>query len=322
MQVPIHNQTRCISAFLAFLLHALLCFLLFFFIVYQHKQAGSLGNQQQVSNDATDIMLEDLPEGTEEAPEPESSEAPVTPLLTMPPVHQAEALSETLTPVPLPLHTMGLTHEDSCDQHSSSQESGALHVQSFSEPVTPRKIRRKRRASKINFQQIANFMRNYSQERTCQTSASDPLPDDLGEGVYIDPKGVPHRTSDAKKTDSRYAHVEDDLARMAFYSYMKGVNQGLKTAFSIHRESIYFEESAQERHILEITIIADGTVAKVVILKSFGKHDFDDYVIRTIQQYQFAPIPKQLKTSHIIKRLDATVYARAGMNQFELIINY
>ena len=199
-------------------------------------------------------------------------------------------------------------------------------------PTTARsstkKIRRRKKRPHFSFAQLASGFKNYIQNQQNSSSTTsthdwldESLKENLKDGVYIDNKGIPHRASDTKK-DPRYAHVDDELAKMAFFTYMKGVNSGLKTAFSLTKETVYFNEKREERYSLEITIIADGSVSEVRIIQAFEKREFDDYVIRTIKNYQFAPLPARLKTPHIIKRLDAIVHARAGTNRFELIINY
>ena len=240
MQVQIYKKTGYVSVLLAFLLHALLCFFLFILVIYHYKQTGSLPSHITQDQDQTDIFLDDLDNAQElESQEPEAQEIKTENQIKSEP--QAQHITQAHIPIAYPSQAQNIP-EVLNSQQTIEPDNNKILVQDPSSlmstlttsttnnyaseptiPITRRRIRKRKKASKINFQQIANYVQKYSQERSSGYSAQ-ALPEDLGDGVYIDPKGVPHRKSDSDKPkDSRYAHVDDDLAKMTFYSYMKGV---------------------------------------------------------------------------------------------------
>ncbi len=336
------NKQKYTAIALSLFIHILLLILLFFLILSQYH-GSSLGNRfgQQLTDT---IFSEPITAAPEIIPEQKIKEEAF-----------AETVEETFTspehilpslPIP-PLTAAALPPDTAVDSITEEYEPKefmpALSLDKRVIPLKtpqnqslpdllalkshPKKKRRRKKRTGFSFAKLAAGLKKYTNEQDNRPAATyhewldESLKEKLKDGVYIDNKGIPHRASDVKK-DSRYAHVDDELAKMAFFSYMKGVNSGLKNAFSLTKETVYFHEKSEERYSLELTIIADGSVSEVRILQHFEKREFDEYVIRTIKNYQFAPLPKRLKTPHIIKRLDAIVHARAGTNRFELVINY
>ena len=319
---------------LSLFIHLCLLILLFFLILSQY-QGSSIGNQ--LGKELTDTLFyEPISTQPEEITEPEL-EDDLEPIPSVTDSINSSIPEETVQNYTAPTTlmqeeqqnpTLPALGRDAIALQAPESETVALPATTAT-PTRPgtKKIRRRKKRPGFSFAKLAQGFKNYNDKKLENASSvhhewlDESLKEKLKDGVYIDNKGIPHRASDVKK-DPRYAHVDDELAKMAFFTYMKGVNTGLKNAFSMTRETVYFDEKREEKYSLEIIIIADGSVSEVRILQHFEKREFDDYVIRTIKSYQFAPLPARLKAPHIIKRLDAIVHARAGTNRFELHINY
>lgn len=330
----VYRKQRYRAIVLALIIHAVLWFVLFVVVLYKYQQATTADGRLGVSQSGVDTLFSDMPEAIAQA-----VESIVAPLVSAVPAEEelvstTAADDETENESSVEEQDKELTQKDILQiAHSTDMPlipvttPDAMENRVFSQDQPPNRLvvpkKRKRKSSKFPPGVFAQLAQKYV-EQYGSANGSSSLRSDIGDGIFVDVKGVPHRKSDqqSRSQDKRYAHVEDELAKMTLYSYMSGVSKGLKTAFALTRESVYFEEDLEECHTVEFTIGPDGSVKDAQIVLSFGKHDFDDYVIRTIKSYQFSPIPKQLKTTHIVKRVDARVRARAGRNQFELIIQY
>ena len=336
------SKQKYTALVLSLFIHLFILIILFFLILSQYH-GSSLGNK--LGKELTDTLFyEPITTASEKVSEPEIKEEAFAAA-----AEEALAATEDISPsLPVPTLTPtapateravdSITEEyqssDLMPAPSLDRAASALHTAETelikalpALKAHPKKIYRRKKRPGFSFAKLGAGLKKYTNQQNNSSAAThhewldESLKEKLKDGVYIDNKGIPHRASDVKK-DPRYAHVDDELAKMAFFSYMKGVNSGLKNAFSLTKETVYFNEKSEERYSLELTIIADGSVSEVRILQHFEKREFDEYVIRTIKNYQFAPLPKRLKTPHIIKRLDAIVHARAGTNRFELVINY
>jgi hypothetical protein len=325
------NRQKYTAIALSLFIHIFLLVLLFFLILSQYR-GSSIGNQ--FGKEITDTLFyEPISTQPEEIIEPETESELDSAAAAVADNINSSIPEETIQNYTAPT-TLMLEEQQQATLPALGRDAIALQVPESESVILPKntrpgtkKIRRRKKRPGFSFAKLAQGFKNYNDKKLENATSTnhewldESLKEKLKDGVYIDNKGIPHRASDVKK-DPRYAHVDDEFAKMAFFSYMKGVNTGLKNAFSMTRETVYFDEKREEKYSLEIIIIADGSVSEVRILQHFEKREFDDYVIRTIKSYQFAPLPARLKTPHIIKRLDAIVHARAGTNRFELHINY
>jgi TonB family protein len=328
------------SLILSLIIHAALVCLLFFLVF--HNQLMRQGSpegllDEQTSTPLTIDFVDGSDDGTDDGTASSNAETPV--LQSPLPIDSAQVKPsqeianqeipaedptpfstiiegpqvETVSPAPLAPPAF------SC---STNQET--LPLLPTDQPMAPRRIRRRKRP-RIGLQQLVNGFKKFSAD---QPSVMRYGPDNYPvhtlpeNAVYIDSKGVPHKKNSKPSSDSRYQHVDDEFAKMAYYSYMKGVNQQLMSAFSISRDLAYSDETLVSTLSVEFTILKDGSPTDVKILQSVGKENIDEYVVKIIQGYTFAPLPERFGVDRIIKRLDCTASIGKGSHKYRLTINY